>query len=94
MLRPLLPTAAITWGVTVSVGAQRRWGQVCAVIGLGLAGAAVAAVFGFATLDPDKARLIENQYQAGQRESAAELKTAARPAGTGGIESASEGVTR
>ncbi len=89
-------TAAITWGVTVSVGAQRRWGQVCAALGLGLAGAAVAAVFGFATLDPEKAREIENQYQAGQleREVQAELKTAARPDAPAGIESTSQGVTR
>jgi succinate dehydrogenase / fumarate reductase cytochrome b subunit len=89
-------TAAITWGVTVSVGAQRRWGQVCAALGLGLAGAAVAAVFGFATLDPEKARAIENQYQAGEleREVGAELKTAARPQAPAGIESSSQGVTR
>ncbi|MFM1830268.1 MAG: succinate dehydrogenase cytochrome b subunit [Planctomycetota bacterium] len=56
-------TAAITWGVTVSVGAQRRWGQVCAALGLALAAAAVTAVFGFATLDPDRARAIEAQYR-------------------------------
>ncbi len=56
-------TAAITWGVTVSVGAQRRWGQVCAALGLALAAAAVTAVFGFATLDPDKARAVEAQYR-------------------------------
>jgi succinate dehydrogenase / fumarate reductase cytochrome b subunit len=89
-------TAAITWGVTVSVGAQRRWGQVCAALGLGLAGAAVAAVFGFATLDPEKARAIEIQYQAGQleREVKAELKTAARPDAATGIESSVQGVTR
>ena len=57
---------------------------------------AVAAVFGFATLDPEKAREIENQYQAGQleREVQAELKTAARPDAPAGIESTSQGVTR
>jgi succinate dehydrogenase / fumarate reductase cytochrome b subunit len=56
-------TAAITWGLTISVGAQRRWGQVCTAIGLGLAAAAVAAVFGFATLDPEKAREVEARYR-------------------------------
>ncbi|MEZ6244247.1 MAG: hypothetical protein R3B57_14525 [Phycisphaerales bacterium] len=29
-------TAAITWGLTVSQGAQKRWGVVCAAIGAGL----------------------------------------------------------
>jgi len=29
-------TAAITWGLTISVAAQKRWGYVCTVIGLSL----------------------------------------------------------
>ena len=29
-------TAAITWGLTVSTNAQRRWGYVCAVMGIAL----------------------------------------------------------
>lgn len=29
-------TAAITWGLTISAGAQRRWGYACAAIGVGL----------------------------------------------------------
>jgi succinate dehydrogenase / fumarate reductase cytochrome b subunit len=41
-------TAAITWGATVTVAAQRRWGYVCAVIGITLtlfsAGGIVAAL--------------------------------------------------
>ncbi|NBX25720.1 MAG: succinate dehydrogenase [Planctomycetes bacterium] len=56
-------TAAITWGLTISVGAQRRWGQVCTAIGLGLGAAAATAVFGFATLDPDAAREVEAKYR-------------------------------
>jgi len=52
-------TAAITWGLTISTGAQRRWGYACAVIGLGLAGAGIAAVVGFATLDVEEARAVE-----------------------------------
>ncbi len=89
-------TAAITWGVTVSVGAQRRWGQVCAVIGLGLAGAAVAAVYGFATLDPAKAREVEAKYRAGhgQAEAAAETKATGGQASSAGIPSDSKGVMR
>ena len=46
-------TAAITWGLTVSEPAQRRWGWVCAAVGLGLAGLGAAAVLGFWTLDPE-----------------------------------------
>lgn len=54
-------TAAITWGLTISVAAQRRWGYVCAAIGLGLAAAGVAAVIGFARLDPEVARETERR---------------------------------
>ncbi|MBL9120498.1 MAG: succinate dehydrogenase [Phycisphaerae bacterium] len=57
-------TAAITWGLTISVPAQRRWGYVCTAIGLGLGGAAVAAVVGFATLNVEKAQAVEKQLQA------------------------------
>jgi len=84
-------TAAITWGVTVSVGAQKRWGQICALLGVGLAGAAVAAVFGFATLDPAKAREVEAKFHAGRAHAAAE---AGGPAAAASIESANEGAKR
>jgi succinate dehydrogenase / fumarate reductase cytochrome b subunit len=56
-------TAAITWGLTISVQAQKRWGYVCAGVGLALAGAGVAAVVGFAVLDVEKAREVEAQYR-------------------------------
>ena len=52
-------TAAITWGLTVSVAAQRRWGYVCIAIGVLLSGAAIASIVGFATLDIDQAEQIE-----------------------------------
>lgn len=52
-------TAAITWGLTISDRAQRRWAWVCGAIGVALMGAAWAAVIGFATLDPAEARLVE-----------------------------------
>lgn len=52
-------TAAITWGLTVSEGAMRRWGHVCTGIGLTLAGAAVAAIIGFSTLDVPAAQMVE-----------------------------------
>jgi succinate dehydrogenase / fumarate reductase cytochrome b subunit len=58
-------TAAITWGLTVSVTAQRRWGYICAVVGIGLAVATVLSVIGFSTLDVDQAQEIERAMLAG-----------------------------
>ncbi len=58
-------TAALTWGLTVSEAAQKRWGYICIVIGLGLAGAAVLSVIGFSTLDIEQAREIEAELVAG-----------------------------
>ncbi len=52
-------TAAITWGLTLSVQAQRRWGVVCAALGAALGAATVMAVIGFSTLDIDQARDVE-----------------------------------
>lgn len=52
-------TAAITWGLTISAAAQRRWGYVCAVIGVGLSAAAITAIAGFTFLDIEEARAIE-----------------------------------
>jgi succinate dehydrogenase / fumarate reductase cytochrome b subunit len=52
-------TAAITWGLTVSEQAQRRWGVVCAGVGLFLGIAAIMAIIGFTTLDIDQAVEIE-----------------------------------
>ncbi len=52
-------TAAITWGLTLSVQAQRRWGVICAAVGVALGAATVMAVIGFSTLDIDQARDVE-----------------------------------
>jgi len=52
-------TAAITWGLTISASAQKRWGYVCAVIGVLLGGAGITAIMGFTLLDIDQARAIE-----------------------------------
>jgi len=54
-------TAAITWGLTISAQAQRRWGQICAALGVVMMGMAWASVIGFAALDPDDARLVERR---------------------------------
>ena len=58
-------TAAITWGLTLSATAQRRWGLVCAALGAGLMVMAWSAVIGFATLDPGQARLAEDAVNRG-----------------------------
>lgn len=54
-------TAAITWGLTISAGAQRRWGYACAAIGVALMLMAWSAVIGFMTLDYDAARKTEQE---------------------------------
>lgn len=52
-------TAAITWGLTISVAAQKRWGYVCAGLGAGLMLLAWSSVIGFYTLDYQTARATE-----------------------------------
>ena len=52
-------TAAITWGLTISTKAQRRWGVACAAIGLGLMGAAWSALLAAMTLDYGQAHEVE-----------------------------------
>jgi succinate dehydrogenase / fumarate reductase cytochrome b subunit len=52
-------TAAITWGLTVSEGAQKRWGWVCTALGFGLMAAAWGAFFGALALDYDDAKAVE-----------------------------------
>ncbi|MCB9838953.1 MAG: succinate dehydrogenase [Phycisphaeraceae bacterium] len=54
-------TAAITWGLTISAGAQRRWGFVCSGAGLALAALGVMAFVGFVTLDLEAARQTESR---------------------------------
>ena len=54
-------TAAITWGLTISAAAQRRWGYVCAAIGMAMMVGGWAAV-GAAVLVPyDEALAIEKE---------------------------------
>jgi len=58
-------TAAITWGLTLSASAQKRWGMACAGLGAGLMAMAWASLFGFLLLDPAKAREAEEKHHAG-----------------------------
>lgn len=58
-------TAAITWGLTVSDHAQRRWSYVCAGVGVGLMLAAWSALGAAWMIDHDRARQIEEGLHAG-----------------------------
>jgi succinate dehydrogenase / fumarate reductase cytochrome b subunit len=58
-------TAAITWGLTISLRAQRQWGFVCAGIGVVFFFVGLAGVLGFATLDVETAQQIEAQLAGG-----------------------------
>lgn len=58
-------TAAITWGITLSAAAQKRWGYVCAGLGAALMLAAWSAVIGFYLLDYDDTRATEDAFRAG-----------------------------
>lgn len=57
-------TAAITWGITISEQAQRRWGYACAAVGVGLMGMAWGALGRFVFLDPHDALVIEKAIAA------------------------------
>ncbi|MBX3381575.1 MAG: hypothetical protein KF805_15880 [Phycisphaeraceae bacterium] len=54
-------TAAITWGLTISVPAQRRWGYACAGLGAMLMIMGWVSIFTFATADPAKLREMEQR---------------------------------
>jgi len=58
-------TWAITWGITISPQAQKRWGYVCAVVGIALMGAGWSAYGGFVTLDIEAAQRAELEHRAG-----------------------------
>lgn len=78
-------TAAITWGLTVSEAAQRRWGYVCAALGVGLMGMAWASLYGALAVNPQDARVVEQQLLESKGKSAmptpAGRETAARGEG-------------
>lgn len=52
-------TAAITWGLTISQASMKRWGYVCAGLGVALMVMAWSAVIGFLTLNYHDARAAE-----------------------------------
>lgn len=55
-------TAAITWGLTISQSAQRRWGYACAGLGIALMAMGWSAVIGFAVTDPKEAKATELRF--------------------------------
>lgn len=61
-------TAAITWGLTLSVKGQRRWGAVCAALGAVLAVIGVGSAIRFGTLDLDALREEAQQEQKQQEQ--------------------------
>jgi succinate dehydrogenase / fumarate reductase cytochrome b subunit len=63
-------TWAITWGLTVSRAAQRRWGYACVGLGAGLMVLSWAAIAGFVTLDVKRTAPLERELGRGH---AAEL---------------------
>lgn len=52
-------TAAITWGVTISASAQRRWGYACAGLGAALMLMAWTSILVFAVVDPRQTEELE-----------------------------------
>ena len=58
-------SAAITWGVTISRPAQKRWGMACAGLGTALMLMAWVSIIGFATLDYDRAVEVEASLHGG-----------------------------
>ncbi|MEX0876970.1 MAG: hypothetical protein WD114_05885 [Phycisphaerales bacterium] len=78
-------TAAITWGLTVSRQAQRRWGYVCLGLGVMLMVMGWASLVGFATMDYERVRQLEEQSLQSQPHGTADhagesVKTAAAEA--------------
>jgi succinate dehydrogenase / fumarate reductase, cytochrome b subunit len=57
-------TAAITWGLTISSNAQKRWGYVCFALGIGLMGAAWSALVATFIADYQDARAVEERLVA------------------------------
>lgn len=71
-------TAAITWGITISEAAQRRWGYGCFAIGAALMVMGWSAIAAAVLMDPEEVREAEERLK---RDTAATERTQpARPA--------------
>lgn len=58
-------TAAITWGITISASAQRRWGYVCAGLGAALMVMGWVSILVFAVVNPGLTRELEEGLKKG-----------------------------
>ena len=57
-------TFGITWGIWLSMAAQRRAAYLCGAFGITVAVLGLGALFGMSTVDPENARVIEQRmYQ-------------------------------
>ncbi len=54
-------TAAITWGLTISATSQKRWGVVCAGLGVSLMAMAWMSLAGALITPPEEMRLVEQR---------------------------------
>jgi len=89
-------TAAISWGLTVSEAAQRRWGVVCAGLGGGLMLMAWSALGAALIVNPADAKLVEDELLAEKKGRAVETTAdlhppAAQPISAGTETGASRG---
>ncbi|HLO41602.1 MAG TPA: hypothetical protein VK176_11315 [Phycisphaerales bacterium] len=57
-------TAAITWGLTVSQAAQKRWGYACLGLGAAMMLMGWGSVIGYASLDPAQTKALEESLAA------------------------------
>ncbi|WP_432797216.1 hypothetical protein [Poriferisphaera sp. WC338] len=65
-------TSAITWGVTITPAAQKRWGGVCWLVGIALTFAMAAAIVGamtynFDDMTPDQRQVFERTVPKAQQ---------------------------
>jgi len=58
-------TAAITWGITTTPQSFKRWGYVCAAMGLTLSFFVAVAIYGSLVYKPDAKELAAWKYEAG-----------------------------
>ena len=70
-------TMAITWGLTASAAAQKRWGYCCTALGVVLMAMAWVSIIGFVRMDPNDARDVENDMRGAH---AAQVTAALEPA--------------
>ncbi len=63
-------TAAITWGLTLTTGAQRRWGYACTALGVALTVFSIGAVVGALQYEvqPQERAAIQQTIEAGRHD--------------------------